>query len=132
MDLEENMQDFNIPSIDQEGVGIDNTHTNLDVSQTEESKSEPAQIVQETDSEALSSLLMLSKSNADQGSSSKPYNEVGCVTFSFTCPRYQTLTFLTVPGPERERIRSFQSSSDGEQGGSKAGCAYNRPTDTRR
>jgi hypothetical protein len=76
MDPVENMQDFNIPSLEQDTVGMDNVQTNLDASQTEESKSEPAPIVQETDSEALSSLLMLSKSNADQGSSSKSYNEV--------------------------------------------------------
>lgn len=67
MDSVENMHDFNIPSIDHEAMGaIEVSGGNEDTSSSEdENDASPA--VQATDSEALSSLLMLSKSNADNG-----------------------------------------------------------------
>lgn len=72
MDSVENMQDFNIPSIEQDvsavveelsPVAVDSSASSL-----EENKSETPPEAQETDNEALSSLLMLSKSNTDPGS----------------------------------------------------------------
>ncbi len=72
MESVENMQDFNIPSIDNEGQTSVEEAIPLSVDEnvepSEENKSESAPVAQETDNEALSSLLMLSKSNADQGS----------------------------------------------------------------
>lgn len=65
------MQDFNIPSIDHEAPAVAEELFPLamdeNVEPSEENKSESAPVAQETDNEALSSLLMLSKSNADQG-----------------------------------------------------------------
>eukprot|EP01032_Pedospumella_encystans_P006098 gene6098-7297_t len=72
MESVENMQDFNIPSIDNEAqTSIEEVpplSVDENVEPSEENKSESAPVAQETDNEALSSLLMLSKSNADQGS----------------------------------------------------------------
>ncbi len=72
MESVENMQDFNIPSIDHEGQTSVEEAIPLSVDEnvepSEENKSESTPVAQETDNEALSSLLMLSKSNADQGS----------------------------------------------------------------
>jgi hypothetical protein len=83
MDPVENMQDFNIPSIDQDVSGTmegGNGHNEPVVS--EEHKSDGATAVQATDREALSSLLMLSKANTDNTSSSKNFPDEVCnVTF---------------------------------------------------
>eukprot|EP00598_Pedospumella_elongata_P012066 CAMPEP_0185001844 /NCGR_PEP_ID=MMETSP1098-20130426/72222_1 /TAXON_ID=89044 /ORGANISM="Spumella elongata, Strain CCAP 955/1" /LENGTH=169 /DNA_ID=CAMNT_0027529213 /DNA_START=191 /DNA_END=697 /DNA_ORIENTATION=+ len=72
MESVENMQDFNIPSIDNEAQTsveeVPPLSVDENVEPSEENKSESAPVAQETDNEALSSLLMLSKSNADQGS----------------------------------------------------------------
>ena len=72
MESVENMQDFNIPSIDNEAqTSVEEApllSVDENVEPSEENKSESAPVAQETDNEALSSLLMLSKSNADQGS----------------------------------------------------------------
>lgn len=74
MDSVENMQDFNIPSIEQDApVGVEElspTVVDSTVGSSEENKSDAPPEAQETDNEALSSLLMLSKSNTDPGSKS--------------------------------------------------------------
>lgn len=74
MDSVENMQDFNIPSIEQDAPAVVEELSPSVVDSTggssEENKSETPPEAQETDNEALSSLLMLSKSNTDPGSKS--------------------------------------------------------------
>lgn len=73
MDSVENMQDFHIPSIEQEVNKLDDDSSmsegENDLSPSEENKSDQAPAAQETDNEALSSLLMLSKQGAKQFSS---------------------------------------------------------------
>lgn len=76
MDSVENMQDFNIPSIDHETNNLDDDSSMSEGergSPSEENKSDSAPAAQETDNEALSSLLMLSKQGSKQFS-----NEVLC------------------------------------------------------
>jgi hypothetical protein len=72
MESTENMQDFNIPFIEQDAPppSADLTSSTADNASfpSDENRFEPAPVGQETDNEALSSLLMLSKSNTDQGS----------------------------------------------------------------
>lgn len=74
MDFVENMQDFNIPSIDQDVSTaveeISRVVSDSIVGPSEENKAETPPEAQETDNEALSSLLMLSKSNTEPGSKS--------------------------------------------------------------
>lgn len=76
MDSLENMHDFNIPSIEHDTImAVEASGPNIDAP-AEESKNEDSQAVQATDSEALSSLLMLSKSNTDSGPTKAYTNEV--------------------------------------------------------
>jgi hypothetical protein len=67
MDSVENMHDFNIPSIEHDTVGAIDMAGGNDDSSSDDDLNESSSAVQATDSEALSSLLMLSKSNADNG-----------------------------------------------------------------
>lgn len=70
MESVENMQDFNIPSIEHEVNNLDDDSSmsegEHDLSPSEENKSDQAPAAQETDNEALSSLLMLSKQGTKQ------------------------------------------------------------------
>ena len=64
MDSVENMQDFNIPSIDHDNIGVsDHIFEHSITTSTSDENKQQETTVQGTDSEALSSLLMLSKSN---------------------------------------------------------------------
>ena len=92
MDTLDNIQNFGISSIEQTGNQIalvsDEANSNmqsnsnsLDVGIADSSNKDAAPAAQETDDEALSSLLMLSKSNADQ--TAKQYSNkvrIVCIT----------------------------------------------------
>lgn len=78
MDSVENMQDFNIPSIEHEVSNLEDDNSSMSegergLSPSEENKSDSAPAAQETDNEALSSLLMLSKQGSKQFSNEVLY-----------------------------------------------------------
>ena len=85
MEQVENMQDFNIPSIDHELTGgVENSVVVDEGFSSDESKVESTATgaVQGTDSEALSSLLMLSKANNDAGATKQFVGDVSTYFFS--------------------------------------------------